>query len=108
VEYYSGKVEKKVALFTIQDYLPVLYGIGTDHPERELIKVRTGRGETCPLQFKDYAGASRFMDWLLNQGEKDKGDDPVRIGNSRLLFNESELSADQLNKIPDLKLIPVY
>lgn len=108
VEYYSGYVNKEVALFTRRDYLPVLYGIGTDQPDREFIRVRTGTGETCPLQFKDYAGARCVMDWLLNKGEKDKGDDPVRIGNSWLMFNESELSPDQLREIPDLKLIPVY
>ncbi len=117
VEYYSGKVEKEVALFTKQDYLPVLFGIGTDHPDREFIKVMTAAGDICPLQFKDYDGASRFMDWLLSQKEKNIGDEskndprrhnPVRLGNSRLLFNERELCLDQMHEIPDLKLIPVY
>lgn len=117
VEYYSGKVEKELPLFTKRDYLPLLYGIGTDHPDREFIKIGNPDGEVCPLQLKDYSVASRFLDWVLNHGEKDKADesgidswsyDPIRIGYYTLLFKGIELSPGLLHEIPNLKLIPVF
>ena len=118
VEYYSGTVRKEIILFTKEDYIPSLYGIGTELAGKTLMKVRTRTGVDYPLQFKDYPDANRFLEWLQSLPEEgdgsktgeERGPDsglPVMIGKNTLLIHGEPITTDQLEKT-DLKVIPVY
>jgi hypothetical protein len=105
VEYYSGRVEKRVPLFTAKDYLPGFYCIGSDVGERTALKYSSGNGNEYLLQFQDYQAASQFLDWL-SRPDRDPGK-PVYMGSSVLTFR-GETFTPTLVSEKGLKLMPVY
>ena len=106
VEYYSGSIKKQVTLFLKEDYLPVFYCIGIDHPDRAHVKIRKETGKEYLLQFKDYTDASRVMEWLERLAGKNSGE-PLHIGNASLWFNGKSLTPDQITGNA-MKVMPVY
>jgi len=111
VEYYTGTVKKEIPLFTKKDYLPWFYCIGTEHPQKRAMKIRTGAGKEYPLQFKDYSDASRFFMWLVDlpgRGDEPASGQAIKIGNNTLLFNGKPVTRDQVISEADLKVLPVY
>jgi len=118
VEYYSGTVKKDIPLFTKKDYLPAFYTIGTEVAGKVTMKVRTVTGKDYPLQFSNYADASRFLEWLLSLSRhgdgsglrEDGGTGPemqVMVGKNTLLFHGDPITREAAAKV-DLKVIPVY
>jgi len=105
VEYYKGRVHKRVPLFTKEDYLPGFYCIGMDRDEREALKISNENGKEYLLQFLDYPSAKRFLDWLSDP-RRDQSR-PVFIGTSQLFFNGQPVSPERI-KEEQLKLMPVY
>ena len=104
VEYYSGNIEKEVPLFTREEYIPELFSLGTELPEKEIIRIRSRGAREYPLQFISYQDASRVLDWLLES----QGPDPVRVGEHMLLYKGEPLSTLSGEEIMQLKVIPVY
>jgi hypothetical protein len=104
VEYYKGKVQKTVPLFTKMDYLPGFYCIGFDGVERESLKYKSN-GKEFLLQFLDYRSASRFMDWL-SLPDRDPSR-PVYMGNNMLSF-KGEAFTPALIRERGLRVMPVY
>ena len=104
VEYYSGNIEKEVPLFTREEYVPELFALGTELPEKEVIRIRSSGGREYPLQFISYRDASRVLDWLLGN----RGPDPVRVGEHLLLYRGEPLSPRSVEETTPLKVIPVY
>ncbi len=111
VEYYTGTVKKEIPLFTKKDYLPLFYCIGTEHPQKRAMKIRTGAGKEYPLQFKDYSDASGFFMWLVNlpgHGDEPESGKAIKIGENTLLFNGKPITPDKVISEADLKVLPVY
>ncbi len=111
VAYYSGKISKQIPLFTRGEYLPLFYCLGTDHGERETVRIRTSSGVDYPLQFMDQGEAGRFMEWLLYvssmPGARDRLPLP-EIGNYTLLLGDQPLTPEMVSSMRYLKVMPVY
>ncbi len=111
VAYYSGKISKQIPLFTRGEYLPLLYCLGTDHGEKETVRIRTSSGVDYPLQFMDQGEAGRFMEWLLYvstlPGARDRLSLPG-IGNYTLLLGDQPLTPEMVSSMRYLKVMPVY
>ncbi len=105
VEYYQGKVSKKVALFLKKDYLPRLFCIGTDLGEKHALKFRKSPEKEHLLQFRNYQDASRFLEWLLDPVRRPT--DPVFLGSNKLLYNGSPITPGEV-LANQLKVLPVY
>ena len=104
VEYYSGKVEKEVPLFTRRDYLPEFFCLGTGMSENDTIKVMGMNAKVYPLQFVSYRDASNVLDWLLNQ----EGEGQLEVGRYTLLYKGAPLGAETLTGNQELRVMPVY
>ena len=104
VEYYSGKVEKEVPLFTRRDYLPEFFCLGTGMSENDTIKVMGMNAKVYPLQFVSYRDASNVLDWLLNQ----EGEGQLEVGRYTLLYKGAPLGAETLTGNKKLRVMPVY
>jgi len=105
VEYYEGRVESQVPLFTKGDYLPGFYCIGDDQEEREVLKIKNEYGKEYLLQFLDYPAANRFLEWLIHPGR-----DPLRpvfVGTSQLIFQGKAINPARIVQ-EQLKVMPVY
>ncbi len=105
VEYYEGRVKKRVPLFTKADYLPGFYCIGEEHEDRDALKIKGENGKEYLLQFLDYSAASRFMAWLSSPAL-----DPLRpvfIGTSQLVFKGQPFNPARIQE-ERLKVMPVY
>ena len=105
VEYYKGKVEKQVPLFTARDYLPAFYCIGSDQGEKAALKYSSEDGKEYLLQFQDYPSASQFLAWL-SRPDRDP-EQPVYLGSSILTFQGEDFTPI-LVKEKGLKLMPVF
>jgi len=110
VAYYSGKIEKRVPLFSRSEVVPRFYCIGSDADSREVIRVRTPAGEEFLLQFADYGMAMRFFDWLAREsGYPDQpAGSPVEIGRHTLIFRDRPLTWHTLAGGDPVKVMPVY
>jgi hypothetical protein len=104
VEYYSGTIQKKVPLFTRQEYVPDFFSLGTEIPKKEAIRIRSRGGREYPLQFLSFQDASMVLDWILDQ----QTDGPVRVGNHILIYKGIPLSPNMLNEQSEIKVLPVY
>lgn len=105
VEYYEGTLQKRVPLFTKEDYLPGFYCIGEDQGEKDALKFSNENGKEYLLQFLDYPSASRFLDWLSDPHRDPLH--PVFIGSSQLLFKGQPFAPARINE-EQLKLLPVH
>lgn len=105
VEYYQGRIHKKVALFSRSDYLPRLFCIGTEQGGKEVLKFHLSPEREYLLQFRDHHDASRFLEWLSNPEQRQS--DPVFRGSNKLLFRGMPITpgAGVTNQ---LKVLPVY
>ena len=105
VEYYRGRIHKKVALFSRSDYLPRLFCIGTEQGGKEVLKFHLSPDKEYLLQFRDHHDASRFLEWLSNP-ERGQAD-PVFTGSNKLMFRGIPIvpGAGVTNQ---LKVLPVY
>jgi hypothetical protein len=104
VEFYSGKLEKEVPLFTRLEYVPEFFSLGSEIRGKEAIRIRSPGGREYPLQFISYQDARRVLDWLLNQ----QTEGPVRVGDHILLYRGIPLSSLPLEDKAEWKVIPVY
>ena len=105
VEYYEGRVKKRVPLFTKADYLPGFYCIGEEQEDRDALKIKGENDKEYLLQFLDYSAASRFMAWLSSPAL-----DPLRpvfIGTSQLVFKGQPFNPAKIQE-ESLKVMPVY
>jgi len=104
VEYYTGKVYRRVPLFSRKDYLPGFYCIGSDQEEREALKYEENDKEYL-LQFPDYHSARQFLEWLSRPFRDPEN--PVYMGSSMLTF-KGEAFTPALISEKGLKLLPVF
>jgi len=105
VEYYRGTVQKRVPLFSKQEYLPGFYCIGDDREGKDALKFRRENDKEYLLQFMDYPSASRFLDWLSNPAR-----DPLRpvfIGINQLTFKGQPFHPAKILE-EQMKVMPVY
>jgi len=111
VAFYSGKLKKQVAIFTKDQYLPMLYGLGTEGEGGEAMKIKPPGGQVYPLQFSDYHMALRFLEWLqertMGEGRRDQSE-PLKAVNCQLLLGERLVTPERLSSVNSLKVIPVY
>jgi len=105
VEYYQGRVSKKVALFLKKDYLPSFFCIGSDQGARSELKFRISPEKEYLLQFRDRQDASRFLQWMQNPERQQA--EPVFIGNSKLLYKGEPITPGELVR-NQLKVMPVF
>lgn len=105
VEYYQGRVQKKVPLFLKKDYLPGLFCIGTEQDGMEAMKLHLSPEKEYLLQFMDHHDASRFLEWL-SRPDRRQGD-PVSIGNNKLLYKGAPITPGEVLE-KHLKVLPVY
>jgi len=105
VEYYQGRIHKKIALFSRSDYLPRLFCIGTDQGGKEVLKFHLTPEKEYLLQFRDHHDASRFLEWLSNPDRRQA--DPVFIGSNKLLYKGSPITPGEVLE-NQLKVLPVY
>jgi hypothetical protein len=110
VAWYKGRVVKEVTLFEKQDYVPAFSCIGTDTGRTVALRVRLPGGQEFPLHFSDPATAAGFLDWLIrgSGAAGGTGDEPVQIGDHRLLYGDEILTRSMLAEGLDLKVLPVY
>jgi hypothetical protein len=104
VEYYKGRVSKKVSLFRKKDYLPRFFCIGTDQVEKSALKFLKSPGKEYLLQFKTYQDASRFLEYL--QDPLRRSSDPVIFGSNKLLYKGTPITPGVF--ADKLKVLPVY
>jgi len=111
VAYYSGKLSKKVKLFSKGEYLPPLYCLGTEEEGKEVLKIRAFSGVDYPLHFLDYREASRFLEWLTTIASSHREGDlesPNKAGDYTLIFENKPLNTTLLSSLLKLKVMPVY
>ncbi|MCP4314401.1 MAG: hypothetical protein GY790_24365 [Bacteroidetes bacterium] len=109
VVYYSGKVSKPISLFKKDEYLPLLYKLGTG--ESETLKVNSASGITYPLQFINYHEALRFLEWLTGRASLPGDPDmalPVEIGESTLMRGDQPLTPAMVSSMKNLRVLPKY
>ncbi len=104
VEYYSGRLEKEINLFTRDGYVPALFCIGSEPVQRRAVRIRNRAGHEYPLQFGSYQEAARFRDWLFTL----EGNEPVVCSGYTLLYGEDPLRGEDLTGGAGLKVMPVY
>lgn len=104
VEFYSGSFEKRVPLFTRQEYVPEFFSLGTETEGKETIRIRARGGKEYPLQFISYPDARRVLDWLLDR----QAEGTVSVGDHLLLYEGVPLSSRFREEIDEFKIIPVY
>ncbi len=105
VEYYQGKMSKKVPLFLKKDYLPSFFCIGTDQGEKHVLKFRKSSEKEYLLQFGNYRDASRFLEWL--QDPVLRPTDPVYLGSNKLLYKGAPITPGEM-PANQFKVLPVY
>ncbi|MEA3461537.1 MAG: hypothetical protein U9R49_06640 [Bacteroidota bacterium] len=105
VEYYQGRIHKKVPLFLQKDYLPRLFCIGTDLGGADALKFRISPEKEYLLQFRDHHDASRFLEWLSNPERRQT--DPVFIGSNKLLYKGAPITPGEVLE-QQLKVLLVY
>lgn len=97
VKYFSGNIEKIFLLFTGSSYMPHFYCIGTDCPQKELLKINSASGNPVTLKFRTYREATSFYEWLKyyfsKNGHKGK---TVNIGGKTVMFKDGDLTADRV------------
>ena len=101
-----GNRKKEVPLFSVRDYRPIFYCIGTTSPEKDALKIRTTDEKEYLLQFMDYENASRFFRWLMIQKDPNR-DGEIHIGNETVWFKGGSLSQDQLTGYGNLRIMEV-
>ncbi len=94
VEFYSGRVEKEVLLFTRSEIVPVFAGIRAGD---EAFFLGGPGNESRPLQFTDYAAADRFLSalrsmWLSGSRKAIcfPGEQYLYLGRKKLTFEYLE------------------
>lgn len=105
VEYYSGKTEKRVALFLKKDYLPPFYCIGTEQGGKNMLKLHQGPEREYLLQFSDRTEAVGFLEWLLVHARGQSGS--MEIKGMKLMYAGRPIQAAELLEHP-FKVLPVY
>jgi hypothetical protein len=105
VEYYQGRIERKVPLLVKKDYLPQFYCIGTEMDGKEALKLRRDPEREYLLQFRDYTEANGFLKWLQDASQMQN--DSLNINGYELLHKgESITQEGVLGK--GFKVMPVY
>jgi hypothetical protein len=109
VEYYTGKVQKQVPLFTKRDYLPGFYCIAELQGEGEPLKIKQGKDREYLLQFVNYQDAFRILEWLegLGSGDQEDRKGPLIVGTSTLFFRGEALTGTEAAAL-HWKVQPVY
>ena len=109
VKYYSGIVRKTVPLFTIRDYVPDFYCIGTNKIVKEMLKIQTADNKSYELKFRSYEEAYNFWEWLMHYLSKNENEEnAVKIGGQTLLFRGKDLTYRQIRGEPGFMVIPCY
>jgi hypothetical protein len=104
VEYYSGKMEKVVPLFTRRDYVPDFFCLGLEVPEKKIVTIKSSHGREYPLQFANYHDASRVLEWILARS----GQDTIEVSRHTLMFGGIPLTGDEIPMLEQFKVMPVY
>jgi hypothetical protein len=104
VEFYSGRMEKDVPLFTRKDYVPDFFCLGLEVPERKTVTLKSFHGREYPLQFASYHDATRVLDWILTRG----GEDPIEVSKHTLMFGGIPLTGSETGMLEQFKVMPVY
>ena len=105
VEYYRGSVDKRVPLFTRNEYLPRFFCIGTEQGGKEALLLYLTPQKEYLLQFGDYRDAGSFLEWLSEPGRSQA--DPVFVGDYRLMYRGSPVSPGEVVEA-QMKVLPVY
>ena len=111
VAYYKGRVSREVKLFEKEDYVPVLYGIGSEGVSgRQWIRVRLAGGAEYPLQFLGIEDARRFYEKLTKLSGKSVGvpGEALMVGECTLLSGDAVLTAEDLAGGVPLKVMSRY
>ena len=98
VAYYKGKVKSEVSLFEREDFVPRIYGIGTEEVAgASWIRVRTTEAVEYPLQFLEYGHAVAFFNLLAKKsGQLPEGSGFILVGNDTLLYRDEPLKPGML------------
>ena len=106
VEYYTGKVEKRIPLFLRKDYLPGFYCIGAQQNPDERLRIREELGKEYLLQFLNYQDASKVALWLEGLGAA-PGNESVVVGKMQFLY-QGDILTPSMASGGEWKVIPVY
>jgi hypothetical protein len=97
VKYFSGSIEKTFPLFAGSRYLPHFYCIGTDCPQKELVRIKTASDNLITLKFGTYREALGFYEWLKYYfSKKEHQGKAVSIGEQVLVFKNGNLTIDHI------------
>jgi len=105
VEYYKGRIIRKVPLFLKKDYLPNFYCIGTEQDGKETLKISRTTDKEYQLQFNDHQDASRFLDWLQNPAQMEENS--VFSAAYKLRYKGKFITPQEAIQY-QLKVMPVY
>jgi len=105
VEYYSGKIEKRVPLFLKKDYLPDFYCIGTEQGGKKILKLYQSAEREYLLQFTRRLDAIGFLEWLEFHSRGQSG--PVEINGMPLFYEGKPIQAAEVLEHP-FRVLPVY
>jgi hypothetical protein len=109
VKYFSGNIEKIFPLFTGSSYMPHFYCIGTDCPQKELLKINSASGNPVTLKFRTYREATGFYEWLKyyfsKNGHKGK---TVNIGGKTVMFKDGDLTTDHVTGDTCFRVMTYY
>lgn len=111
IKYYTGRVEKRIPLFTSSDYVPGFYCIGIYdiYKVRDIIKLESPDNKDYPLIFSNHEEAEAFYDWLvyyLKTGNSDTK--PLTIGGFALKLRNNPLKSFQSGGVAGLRILPMY
>lgn len=111
VKYYSGKVNKRIPLFTAYDYVPDFYCIGFPGGagKKDLVKFKSPGNKEMELIFRTRSEASDFHEWLIqffsNTDNKEK---VVMIGGHALTFRNNYLGSSHIAGSNSIQVLPRY
>jgi hypothetical protein len=109
VKFFSGSIEKTFPLFTKNNYLPHFYCIGTECPQKELVKIKTSGDKLYALKFRTYEEATGFYEWLVHYfSKKEHQGKAINIGGQTLIFKNYDLTNEQITGDSCFRVLSYY
>jgi hypothetical protein len=109
--YCTGHTEKKIILFTPQDYMPDFFCIGTGNDEAGsgIIKIADTNEKEIALIFRTYEEADSFYEWLQDfcsvPGNMNK---TIKAGKFTLRYMNDDLTCKMFKENGIFRTLPYY
>jgi hypothetical protein len=111
IKYYHGSINKRVKLFTANDYVPDFSCVGFkgEPDKKDIIKLESSDKKIYSLIFRTYDEASVFYKWLMQYcNQTDNKDKVIMIGGQILKFLDNDLTGRLIESYSRFSVMPYY